>query len=82
MRWSNPVLVIFQRKESMIFKAKLDIFYVTSTVLEVLIIVALAILPLYFESFKNDLITVFIWLALFIITIALVLWASFSIKCF
>ncbi|MGO4927540.1 hypothetical protein ACTQ5J_02935 [Fundicoccus sp. Sow4_F4] len=61
MRWSNPVLVIFQRKESMIFKAKVDIFYVTSTVLEVLIIVALAILPLYFESFKNDLITVFIW---------------------
>lgn len=64
----------------MTFQSKVDRFFSNSILIIVLIIGALALLPLFFGDFRNEIATVVIFMTILLIVIGFILWTAFSIK--
>ena len=64
----------------MTFQSKVDRFFSNLILIVVLIIGALIFLPLFFEDFRNELITVLVYTTILLIVIGFILWITFSIK--
>ena len=63
---------------TMVFRSKVDAFFVKFIVIAILIIGLVTLFPLFFE--EGDALSVVVSISVFLILTALILWCSFSIK--
>lgn len=63
----------------MIFKAKIDKYYIKFIAIMILVLALAILFPLFFEG-GDDVIVIIVLLTIFIVTVFFVLWSTFSIK--
>ncbi|MBP1915060.1 ABC-type transport system involved in multi-copper enzyme maturation permease subunit [Lederbergia galactosidilyticus] len=64
----------------MVFRSKIDVFYVNFMLIVVLIIALGSLFPLFIEEVRNEWIAVLILVSIFIVLVSFILWTNFTVK--
>ncbi len=64
----------------MVFRSKVDAFFVNVMVIVVLVIASVTIFPLFLEEFRDDLAGSIILILVFLLVIGFLLWTCFSVQ--